>query len=227
MTTSKNEQTGNAVVDSATGAGEASIAAGQTGFDFPALPPELRNVLYELQVRPPTTVIKLYPPRATDSPTPAPALAFASHEIGRESMPLLYQNVALVLRPQPDFVVVTFPRSLLRAMPSFARYVNTLEVEFVFRAPRLEETGNATILNVQMKFEMDSKKVFKMTATADDPMTEDDREKILKSAEKMAADVKALLLGYLKEDAVLGKKLVEAEGGLVFTWTKWVNPSSP
>ncbi|SMR58004.1 unnamed protein product [Zymoseptoria tritici ST99CH_3D1] len=226
MTTSKNEQTGNAVVDSATGAGEASIAAGQTGFDFPALPPELRNVLYELQVRPPTTVIKLYPPRATDSPTPAPALAFASHEIGRESMPLLYQNVALVLRPQPDFVVVTFPRSLLRAMPSFARYVNTLEVEFVFRAPRLETTGNGTVLDFQMKFEMDSKKGFKITASAHDPMTEYDRAKILKSAENMAKEVKALLLGYLNQDSVLMKQLVEAEGGLVFTWTKWVNPYS-
>ncbi|KJY00277.1 hypothetical protein TI39_contig337g00015 [Zymoseptoria brevis] len=227
MATSTNEQAGNSVVDSANSADETRVASGQTGFDFPALPSELRNAVYELQVRPPTSITKFYPPRASDNPTPAPALAYTSHEIGRESMPLLYQNVNLVIQPQPDFVVVTIPRSLLRAMPSFARYVNTLEVEFVFRAPRLEESGNATILNVQMKFEMDSKKIFKMTATADDPMTEDDRGKILKSAEKMAADVKALLLGYLKEDAVLKKKLVEAEGGLVFTWTKWVNPSSP
>ncbi|SMR55625.1 unnamed protein product [Zymoseptoria tritici ST99CH_1E4] len=139
-----------------------------------ALPRELRDEIYSYLILPPLGIRIQYPPRSTDGKMLVSPLFHVNSMIRGESWSIVYQNVHLVMVPQPTFAYSTIATArLISSMPPFARYVDSLTVKVQLRAPHdpkctVYKKGleRPSLSPVKLTFQMNAEKRYKMTGIA-------------------------------------------------------------
>jgi hypothetical protein len=210
------------------------------------LPGELRSAIFDY-LRPTAEVSSTgirsscmieYPrSKITSTPSMAPIfhpLTQVNNSLRHEAASIIYQDIHLAIQPRADYGLPTIPRCVATSIPNWAKFVNTLEVHVVLKAPKVPRPDEERTVffdpehsafgwNITIVFKAGAEEGYSVETTVTDPDSVAGRVLVKEWFNEKAETLKKVVLGKLQGGTIslvekVGCKRLRAEGGRMGMW---------